>query len=481
MVRLLSPFLLVLAVAACAGTPKSPTASAPATEIPPTFYRIERLGRHVGWLRHEVVPEVRDGAPVLVERMELETRVSREGETIRFRAGEERVYGEDGKLVAARLRRERPGFYRESRASCREDGCEVMTTGDGPAVTRRLPPTRETSVQALAPQLALREGGTVRSVYLDLEALREVEREAKAVGEEALARLGGRRAHRIELRTEGEEAIALEWLDAGGAPLAARFSDGSELAVVPEAEAKAEATAVDIESMAVLPLPEGIEPGRPVDEVRIVFDSLPASARIPAPHRQYEDLPGGAVRVVSVASRPRARPLPVATEGLERDLAVTADLDHDHPAIRDLVGRIPREKLSSSLDLAALCTALVQRALPFREDAGADRASQILAGGRGGPSDAATLFVALARAAGLPARIVTGFVYGEDEGMPLLVFSSWAEVYVGEWVEVDPFLGQFPASPLHLPVGREGEGDAGYGLLGRLGVRSFETSSRVQL
>lgn len=467
------------ACAACAGAevPSAPPAAAP---VAPTFYRIERLGRHVGWLRHEVVNERRDDAPVLVERMEIETRVAREGETVRFRAAEERVYREDGKLVSAWFRRERPGMVRESRAACDARGCEVTTTGDGPEVRRRLPPTRETRVQALAPQVALREG-KARLVYLDLEDLREVVREAVRVGVEPVAALGGQEATRVEIRTVGEDATTVEWLDARGRPLAARFSDGAELRVVPEAQAKAAASPLEIGSMAVLPLPARVERGRPVDEVRVTFDALPESARLPSPHRRYETLPDGAVRVVTVARLPEAAPLPIPPEGFERELAVTADLDHDHPSIRALVDRFPRERLSSALELAALCTALANRALPYRDDAGADRASQILAGGKGGPADAATLLVALARASGLPARIVTGYVYAEDEGEPLLVWSAWAEVFVGEWMEVDPFLGEVPASPLHLPVGREGVGDSGYGLLGRLGVRAFETSARVQL
>ncbi len=471
----------VLACAACAGVPSAgPSATAEAAPLPTTYYRIDRLGRPVGWLRHEVVAERRDGDPVLVERMELETRMAREGEKLRFRAEEERVYGADGALVSARLRRVRPGLTRESRAACDADGCEVVTSGDGPAVRRRLPPTTETRAQALAAQLALREG-TLRFTYLDLEELQEVEREAVAAGAEPVPLLGGRNARRVEIRTEGEAGTTVEWLADDGAPLGARFSDGAELVVLPEAQAKAESSPVDLAALAVLPLPQPIERGRPVDEVRVVFDALPESARLPAPYRRYEELPDGAVRVTTVAPELEPAPLPIPSAGFERELAATADLDHDSPAIRGLIARIPMDRLGNSAELAALLTALVGQALPVREDAGVDRASQILAGGKGGPADAATLFVALARAAGLPARIVNGYVYAEDEGVPLLVWSAWAEVYVGAWVEVDPFLGELPANALHLPVGREGVGDSGVGLLGRLGVRSFETSARVKL
>ena len=54
------------------------------------------------------------------------------------------------------------------------------------------------------------------------------------------------------------------------------------------------------------------------------------------------------------------------------------------------------------------------------------------------------LFVALARAVGLPAREVGGVVYSEEGGF---FFHQWAEVYVGRWVATDPTFGQ----PVGMP------------------------------
>ncbi len=48
----------------------------------------------------------------------------------------------------------------------------------------------------------------------------------------------------------------------------------------------------------------------------------------------------------------------------------------------------------------------------------------------------ATLFVALARASGIPARYVAGYAYSEKFNGWL--GHAWAEAYVGEWVPVDP-------------------------------------------
>ena len=63
------------------------------------------------------------------------------------------------------------------------------------------------------------------------------------------------------------------------------------------------------------------------------------------------------------------------------------------------------------------------------------------------------LFVALARAAGLPARIHVGLVYSGMDGQPgVFYYHAWPSVYVGEWVEMDPTLGQPTVDATHLSL-----------------------------
>lgn len=66
---------------------------------------------------------------------------------------------------------------------------------------------------------------------------------------------------------------------------------------------------------------------------------------------------------------------------------------------------------------------------------------------RGGDSNEhAVLFVALARALGLPARPVAGLLYLRSR----FYYHAWAEVYLDDWVAVDPTFDQFPADAAHL-------------------------------
>ena len=62
----------------------------------------------------------------------------------------------------------------------------------------------------------------------------------------------------------------------------------------------------------------------------------------------------------------------------------------------------------------------------------------------------ARLYTAVARAAGISTRFVSGLVYVEGKGF---LYHSWAESFIGNrWVAVDPTYNQFPADPTHLKL-----------------------------
>jgi len=73
-------------------------------------------------------------------------------------------------------------------------------------------------------------------------------------------------------------------------------------------------------------------------------------------------------------------------------------------------------------------------------------AVQVLGRRVGDSNEHTVLFVALARALGLPARPVAGLLYVRGR----FYYHAWAEVYLDEWVAVDPTFDQFPADAAHL-------------------------------
>lgn len=62
----------------------------------------------------------------------------------------------------------------------------------------------------------------------------------------------------------------------------------------------------------------------------------------------------------------------------------------------------------------------------------------------------ARLYTALARAAGIPTRFVSGLVHMEGRGF---LYHSWAESLIDDsWVSVDPTYNQLPADPTHIKL-----------------------------
>ncbi|MDD5285808.1 MAG: transglutaminase-like domain-containing protein [Desulfuromonadaceae bacterium] len=62
----------------------------------------------------------------------------------------------------------------------------------------------------------------------------------------------------------------------------------------------------------------------------------------------------------------------------------------------------------------------------------------------------ARLYTALARAAGIPTRFVSGLVYLEGKGF---LYHSWAESFLNDrWVSIDPTYNQLPSDPTHLKL-----------------------------
>lgn len=73
-------------------------------------------------------------------------------------------------------------------------------------------------------------------------------------------------------------------------------------------------------------------------------------------------------------------------------------------------------------------------------------ALQVLEARSGDCNEHTVLYVALARALGLPTRTAVGLVHIRGS----FYYHAWPEVWLGEWVAADPTLGQYPADASHL-------------------------------
>lgn len=126
-------------------------------------------------------------------------------------------------------------------------------------------------------------------------------------------------------------------------------------------------------------------------------------------------------------------------------LASTPLVQADDPRIVDAARRIAAGATSPLL-VAERLNDWVYRGLKKEVTPSIPSAVQVLETLQGDCNEHTVLYVALARALGLPARKAVGMVHLDGR----FYYHAWPEVWLNDWVAVDPTLGQFPADPAHL-------------------------------
>jgi len=115
-------------------------------------------------------------------------------------------------------------------------------------------------------------------------------------------------------------------------------------------------------------------------------------------------------------------------------------------SVAEEVGRWRRTGNNDPLQVTRRLTVGVNEMLEKRITFSIPNAVQVLESGQGDCNEHTVLFVALARALGLPARTAVGLVYVNGA----FFYHAWPEVWLGQWVAVDPTFGQYPADAAHL-------------------------------
>lgn len=120
-------------------------------------------------------------------------------------------------------------------------------------------------------------------------------------------------------------------------------------------------------------------------------------------------------------------------------------LEVDNPEIRALATRL-RGKDTEPRVVAERINRWVYDSLAKRITVGIPSALATLHARQGDCNEHTQLYVALARAAGVPARVAAGLAYLDGK----FYYHAWPEIWLERWVAVDPTFGQFPADASHL-------------------------------
>ena len=171
--------------------------------------------------------------------------------------------------------------------------------------------------------------------------------------------------------------------------------------------------------------------------------------------------------------RVRSYRLPADRRKFASYLQPTPFVQSDHPEIRALARAILRGE-SDAVKAARRIKDWVYRELAKEPTVSIPTALEVLRTKKGDCNEHAVLFSALARAAGIPAKTAVGVVHLRGA----FYYHAWAEVWLGEWVSLDPVLNQFPADVTHVKF-LEGDIDRQVDILqliGNLKIQVMEAS-----
>ena len=166
--------------------------------------------------------------------------------------------------------------------------------------------------------------------------------------------------------------------------------------------------------------------------------------------------------------------LPVTDARFAEDLESTALLQCDHPKIvakaKEIVGTT-KHAWPAAKRLSSWVWASVDKV----GTAALSNAVETLESKRGDCTEHTALFVALARAVGIPARPCTGLVYWARGGG--FGYHQWASIYVGKWVEIDPTFNQPVADGTHIKFAEGDWSEAAriISLIGTLKIKVLRT------
>jgi len=135
------------------------------------------------------------------------------------------------------------------------------------------------------------------------------------------------------------------------------------------------------------------------------------------------------------------------TQGKTADLEPTPLLQVNDPRIQKLASDIVGGE-KDSWKASRKLSAWVYDNLTKKMTVSIPSALDVLESKEGDCNEHATLFCALARAAGIPCRIAAGVVVREGA----FYYHAWDLVYVGRWVAVDPTFGQDIADATHIKL-----------------------------
>ena len=333
------------------------------------------------------------------------------------------------------------------------------------------PPQVGVSLEAAIARETLAVGHRFSVPYFDPVSMAEGQMEMLVTDVEVID--GGEEAYWLRSTFGGMDSRALVTADGG----ILRQESGLGLSSVRMSAEAAQAVPtggepVDLISLSAVRLEGVIPEPRETRALRVEITGVDVD-RVPSdPPRQTREGATLTIRAADPARLPAGLPL---VPGADRpELAGTPTLPVAHPEIQAQAARLIAGAADRRAAAEAILTWVFEK-VDKEPSVGVPNGLEVLRSMRGDCNEHTALYVSLARAAGVPARIAAGVVYSDRISSGAFYYHAWPEVQIGEndgWVAVDPTFGQQVADATHVKL-VEGDLDRQVEIMGFLGKLGF--------
>lgn len=298
----------------------------------------------------------------------------------------------------------------------------------------------------------------------------------EVVGREEIECMG-KRVSAYVLKTNFMGVEVKSWIDDEGRSL----RDESPLGFVTDLVTKADALKVEGAAKLDLIAAAAITSDRNIPDprnLRYLKARLSGADNIEAPDleggvQSMQKQEGGSqvILTIRVPEPGTGYDLPDKEPAMESYLAPEPLLQSDDPDIISAAKDIIRGE-RNSVRAAKLLNDWLFEHIEKKPTLSLPSAREVWSAKQGDCNEHTALYTALARAAGIPARMAVGVVYIEGA----FYYHAWPEVWMGQtgWVPVDPTFGEFPADATHIRL-------AIGGLKNQLAVTRFLGKLKIEI
>ncbi|MFO7975497.1 MAG: transglutaminase-like domain-containing protein [Candidatus Hydrogenedentota bacterium] len=246
-----------------------------------------------------------------------------------------------------------------------------------------------------------------------------------------------------------QDVVTKAWIDEQGNTLRAETPFGLTLKRSTAKEALASVSRETprdlIEAVAIRP--SGLQPSRNATRMAIKVSGLGSSIALPEDANQRL-LGSGQVHIEPVGPK-AAGETPESVEDLPQYLKPHPFIQSDHPDIRQTAAEIV-ENSQDPWEKAVKINDWVYENIAKQGVLSIPSALEVLNSKVGDCNEHTVLFAALARSVGVPTRIALGVVWSEE--LDGFYYHAWPEIFAGEWIWMDPTLGQTVADATHVKL-----------------------------